>query len=133
MKTKAEYGELSTAVLKALKEYGPMTRAEIEVLIKQSKERISNVVSRLNKQAPRVGKQIHIVRWVHDSEGARPYPRAVYALGDGQDTPKPKPQKRIEIRRRYDEKRRNRYSMNSVFNLALTRDQIRAQLKAATA
>lgn len=125
---RAEYGELTKLVLDALKSYGPMTQAEICVTVGLTKERLGNVVSRLHYNAPKVGKQIHIVKYVYDAEGMRRYPRAVYAIGFGIDALKPKSDKKA-IKRRYEEKRRRMFSMNSVFNMAKTRDQVRAELK----
>ena len=125
---RAEYGELTKLVLDALKSSGPMTQAEICVTVGLTKERLGNVVSRLHYNAPKVGKQIHIVKYVYDAEGMRRYPRAVYAIGFGIDALKPKSDKKA-IKRRYEEKRRRMFSMNSVFNMAKTRDQVRAELK----
>lgn len=124
-----KYGKSTLSVLTALKLYGSQSRAELEVSADIDKRHISAILSRLNKRTPRAGKQIHVVRYVYDAEGSRRYPRAVYALGDGIDAPKPKPND-LENRRRYDAKRKNRYTKNSVFNLAKTRDQIRAELRA---
>lgn len=126
--TKAKPGELSKLILDALKAFGPMTQAEICMSVGMTKERLGNIVSRLNYDAPKVGKQIHVVKYVYDAEGMRRYPRAVYAIGFGIDALKPKSDKKA-IKRRYEEKRRRMFSMNSVFNMAKTRDQVRAELK----
>ena len=125
---RAEYGALTKLILDAIKAYGPMTQAEICLAVGMSKERLGNVVSRLHYDAPKLGKQIHIIKYVYDAEGMRRYPRAVYALGSGNDAAKPKPQTK-ENKRRYEAKRRRMFSMNSVFNMAKTRDQVRAELK----
>lgn len=125
---KAKAGQISKMILDALKAYGPMTQAEICVAIGMSKVRISNIVSRLHYNAPKAGKQIHIIKYVYDAEGMRRYPRAVYAHGFGLDAIKPRAQPK-ENKRRYEEKRRRMFSMNSVFNMAKTRDQVRAELK----
>lgn len=124
------YGVSSRAILMALEQYGPQSRAELEASAGIPKENISAILSRLNKKAPRIGKQIHIVEYVYDAEGARRYPRAVYAAGDGKDVKKPEASPK-ENKRRYDAKRKGWFVMNSVFNLGKSRDQIRAERKAA--
>ena len=126
---KKMYGVRSRAVLMALEQYGPQSRAELEVSANIPKDLIAAVVSRLNRATPRMGKQIHIVRYVYDAEGLKRYPRAVYAIGSGVDAKKPAPPRK-ENKRRYAEKRKGWYSMNSVFNLGKTRDQLRAERRA---
>ena len=117
------------AILTALEQYGNQSRAELEVTAGIPKLLIAAIVSRMNKRTPRAGKQIHISHYVYDAEGARRYPRAVYAVGDGVDAPKPKAS-HLENRRRYDAKKNAMYRMNSVFNMGKSRDQIRAETKA---
>ena len=122
------YGVRTQAILMALEQYGNQSRAELEVTAGIKKELIAAIVSRMNKRTPRTGKQIHIANYVYDAEGARRYPRAVYALGDGVDAKKPKAS-HLENRRRYDAKKNSMYRMNSVFNMGKSRDQIRAEMK----
>lgn len=122
------YGVRTQAILTALEQYGNQSRAELEVSAGIPKEIISAIISRLNRRGPRSGKQIHIVGYVYDAEGARRYPRAIYAVGDGVDAKKPK-SSHLENRRRYDAKKRNMYRMNSVFNMGKSRDQIRAEMR----
>jgi hypothetical protein len=123
-----QYGESTTAVLNALRQCGPMTRVELDAATGISKSQLSPTVSRMNKNTPKVGKQIFIVDWVYDAEGGRRYPRAVYAIGNGEDARKPKANVKAN-KKRYEAKRRTMFSTNSVFNLGLTRDQVRAQTK----
>lgn len=122
------YGARTQAIRMALEQYGAQSRAELEVSAGIPKLLIAAIVSRMNKLCPRVGKQIYICRYIYDAEGARRYPRAVYALGAGNDVPKPKPSTK-ENKRRYGAKRKAMYSMNSVFNMGKSRDQIRAELR----
>lgn len=122
------YGVRTQAILMALEQYGNQSRAELEVSAGIKKELIAAIVSRMNKRCPRVGKQIHVNHYVYDAEGARRYPRAVYALGDGVDAKKPKAST-LENRRRYDAKKKGMYRMNSVFNMGKSRDQIRAEMR----
>jgi hypothetical protein len=123
------YGVRTQAILMALEQFGNQSRAELEINAGIPKELISAIVSRMNKRCPRVGKQIHIKHYVYDAEGAKRYPRAVYALGDGVDAKKPKAS-HVENRRRYDAKKKAMYSMNSVFNMSKSREQIRTELRA---
>lgn len=127
---KKMYGVRTRAILTALEQYGPQSRAELEQALVVPKDNIAAILSRLNRSTPRAGKQIHIVRYVYDAEGARRYPRAVYAAGDGVDVKKPPPQKK-ENKRRYEAKMFGVYRMNSVFNLGKSREQIRAERKMA--
>lgn len=122
------YGVRTQAILMALEQYGNQSRAELEVSAGIKKELIAAIVSRMNKRLPRAGKQIHVSHYVYDAEGARRYPRAVYALGDGIDAKKPKASP-LENRRRYDAKKKGMYRMNSVFNMGKSRDQIRAEMR----
>jgi hypothetical protein len=126
------YGDSAKTILEALEELGPMTRAELEHIVREEVKSkcISPIISRLHKDTPRMGKQISIVGYVYDAEGGRRYPRAIYALGAQPDAPKPKPSHK-ENRRRYDAKKKAMFSKNSVFNLAKTRDQIRSELRMA--
>jgi len=124
------YGESAKAILAALAELGPMTRAELERVVEVKSKCISPIISRLHKDTPRTGKQISIVGYVYDAEGGRRYPRAIYALGAQSDVDKPKSSQK-ENRRRYDAKKKAMFSKNSVFNLAKTRDQIRSELRMA--
>lgn len=124
------YGARVQAIRMALEQYGPQSRAELELSAGIPKNLISAIVSRMHKNTPRTGKQIYVCRYVYDAESSRRYPRAVYALGAGNDVPKPKPSQ-LENRRRYDAKRKGWYGMNSVFNLGKSREQLRAERKAA--
>lgn len=128
--TRKKHGVSTGAIISSLERNGPQTRAELEVSCKIDKLNISAVISRLNKDNPRIEKRIHIIGYTNESEGsAREYPRAIYAAGNGQDAKKPKPKSRKEIRNKYDSKVRNRFRMNSVFNMGLSRDEIRNQVK----
>lgn len=126
---RVQYGETTKAILKALRELGPMTRAEIQEAAGVDKHSIAAIVSRLHKDTPRTGKQIYITGWVFDAEGQRRYPRAIYALGAKPDTKKPKAST-LDNRRRYERKRHALFSMNSVFNMGKSRDTLRAERRA---
>lgn len=127
---RVNYGETTKAILKGLAELGPMTRAEVLVCVGVDRNSVSAILSRLHKDTPRIGKQIYITGWVYDAEGMRRYPRAIYDLGSKPDAKKPKSSE-IENRRRYERKRHAMYAMNSVFNMAKSRDTLRAERRAA--
>lgn len=124
------YGVRVQAIRMALEQYGPQSRAELEMSAGIPKNLIAAIVSRMHKITPRTGKQIYVCRYVYDAEGSRRYPRAVYALGAGNDVPKPKASHKVN-RRRYDAKKKMMYCMNSVFNMGKSRDQVRAELRAS--
>jgi hypothetical protein len=124
----AKWGSVTREVLRMLEEDGPMTRAEICKQLGRDKDDIAAVVTRLHKRSPEAGKRVYVKEYVYDMEGERYYPRAVYALGDKQDAKKPVANQ-LEVKRRYRERHKKRYTANSVFNLALTRRQVEARLK----
>lgn len=122
------WGEVSGRVLAMLAEFGPMTRAEICKHMGRQKDEIAAVISRLHKRSPRAGKRIYIQSYAYDQEGERYYPRAVYALGDKPDAKRPKSDP-LEIKRRYWARSQLKLKANSVFNLGLSRAQLRAMRK----
>lgn len=124
----AKWGSVTREVLRMLEEDGPMTRAEICKQLGRDKDDIAAVVTRLHKRSPEAGKRVYIKDYVYDMEGERYYPRALYALGDKPDAKKPKADQ-LEVKRRYRERHKLRYTANSVFNLALTRRQIEERMK----
>lgn len=125
---KTERGAIVREVLRMLDEEGPMTRAEICRRLNREKDEIAAVVSRLNKRSPVAGKRIHVKEYVYDMEGERTYPRALYAIGAAKDAPKPKPDQK-EVKRRYWARSQIKLKANSVFNLGLSRAQLRAMRK----
>ena len=125
-------GEITDAILSLLAENGTMTRAEICEAMNLDRMYCSSVLSRLNRNLKTRGKRIHIVAYVHDHDGSRPYPRAVYALGNGKDAKKPKAQPGA-AQKRYREKLKGRMKMNSVFNMGITQRQMYAIRKEAAA
>lgn len=128
----AQWGAVSTEILRLLTDYGPMTRSEICAHLGRDKEDVASCVSRLARKSPRAGKRIHVVDYVNDMEGERRYPRAVYALGDRHDKQKPAPDP-LEVKRRYWARRKCRLTANSVFHLGMTRGQLDAYIKERTA
>jgi hypothetical protein len=125
-----KYGYLVQQIEKALSELGAMTGAEFCQELGVEKAELSAVVSRMAKASKTLPKRLYIVGYTFEHETHdRRYPRAIYALGDLPDKPKPKPS-RIDNVRRYTANKRKRLTGNSVFNLGLPRriyDQSRSQ------
>jgi hypothetical protein len=125
-----KYGSLVQQIEKALSDLGAMTGAELCQELGVDKPELSAVVSRMNKASKTMPKRIYVVGYTFEHETHdRRYPRAIYALGDLSDKPKPKPS-RIDNVRRYTANKRKRLTGNSVFNLGLPRriyDQSRSQ------
>lgn len=106
------------AILRVLSELGPMTRAEICRELGSSAVNVSSLMSNLIRDLPATPRRAHIREWVYDMEGQRPYPRAVYALGDKPNAKKPGPKKRTEVVNAYRARLKAKYRNSSVFNLA---------------
>lgn len=121
-------GVIVKQIIHLLQEEGPMTRAEICKRLGRPKDEIAAVVSRLHKRSPVAGKRIYVKEYVYDMEGERTYPRALYALGDKPDAKRPKSDP-LEIKRRYWARSQLKLRANSVFNLGLSRAQLRAMRK----
>ena len=124
----AQRGVIVKEIIRMLQEEGPMTRAEICKRLGRPKDEIAAVVSRLHKRSPRAGKRIHVKEYVYDMEGERTYPRALYALGDKPDAKRPIADQKA-VKRRYWARSQLKLKANSVFNLGLSRAQLRAMKK----
>jgi hypothetical protein len=112
-----QYGFLVQQIEKALSELGAMTGVELCQELGVEKAELSAVVSRMAKASKTMPKRIYVVGYTFEHETHdRRYPRAIYALGDLPDKPKPKPS-RIDNVRRYTANKRKRLTGNSVFNL----------------
>jgi len=82
------------------------------------------VLNRMIKRTKAGEKRLYIAEWVYVYDGARRYPRAVFKAGDHPDKRRPRPDVAAN-RRRSEAKRNTMVRMNSVFNMALSRDKIR--------
>lgn len=86
-------------VLEALRDVGPMTRAQLADYLEIDKRSFGSLFGYLMRQCridvfgkvTIIPKRVYIIRWVRDDQGARNYPRRVYALGDKPDAKKPPP------------------------------------------
>jgi len=110
--------------LEALKEFGRMTAQEFADYADIGRYDAHAVLNRMNKRTKAGVKRIHIADWTYEHDDARRYPRAVFMLGDKEDKKKPKPNVRLN-RQRSETNRNAQFRMNSVFNMAMTRDKIR--------
>jgi hypothetical protein len=126
--TTTNTGKNVIRALEALQEFGRMTAQEFADWADISRYDAHAVLIRMNKRTKAGDKRIHIVDWSHEHDGARRYPRPVFALGDKPDKLKPKPNIRA-IRARYEAKKNKTFRMNSVFNMAMPRDKVREMVK----
>lgn len=69
----------------------------------------------------RLKGEVYVSEYVESDTAVRTTKVAVYVLGKGEDAPRPKAQRRIDVKRRYDQRVRGLNRTNSVFNLALSR------------
>jgi len=112
-----KFGSLVQQIQEKLTELGPMTSAELCQEIGVTKSDLSAVISRMTRPLARLPKRLYVSGYIYEHETHdRRYPRAVYALGDLEDKPKPKTNRKETVRR-YHENKRKRLTGNSVFNL----------------
>lgn len=126
--SKANWGELTNLILAAVRDYGPMTRSEIEQHIGAKPYAIGGHISRMTRPTKAVPQRLHISGYTRDAEGARLYLRAVYAYGPGDNKPKP-PGYNNKARSAYYKMQIDQVRNSSVFNLGLRRDDIRQMKK----
>lgn len=112
-----QWGYTVQIIIEAFKTCGPMTRTELCRYINADRNTTAAVVSRMLRASPKHPKRVYIKAYVYDQEGERYYPRAVYDLGDKADAKKPKANPMM-VKRKYLERKRLRFTTNSVFNLA---------------
>lgn len=105
------WGVTTLRMLDALEQHGPMTRSELCAHLGLDRQTAASIVSRLTKPSKRpLGpKRVYICDWRDDEEGQRKYLRAVYALGDKPDKPRPAYKPRLlAAKRRYWAARKQR-------------------------
>jgi hypothetical protein len=117
-------GHVVIPTLAAIHEFGELTAQELADYLDIGRYDAHAVLNRMAKRTKAGVKRLHIVRWIEEHEGARRYPRAVFAIGDKPDAPKPRSNP-AEVKRRYEQRRRLRNTTNSVFNLGLSRKEFR--------
>lgn len=127
MSARNQWGTLPEMIEALLKELGPMTVAELIAAgvpgASHTVRKTAGYMAQPSKRRKPVGeRRIHITAWTYDAEGERPYPRPVYALGHGENKPKPATSvtsrvARNAIARKYQAARRKRLRGNFIFNL----------------
>ena len=113
--------------MQALKEFGPMTRSEVLAYLKLNRDNYGATLTRLCAT-----NRVHISHYVHESEGQREYPRAVYAYGPGRNAKKPPPKERNAVVREYVARRVSKFRASSVFNMGLQVKDIKQRLRGST-
>ena len=109
----------SNCFSRAVKEIGPMTAEEFA----QEKDIASNQARAYVNYAKR-HKLVYVLKYKRESEiGNVAYPRAVYALGDKPDAPKPERWPLHVTNMRHREKKRKR--ANSIFAMGIPLDDLR--------
>jgi hypothetical protein len=112
------WGVTTLRILDALEHIGPMTRGEMCAHLRLTREKCAAIFTRLARPQlrPLGPKRVHISAWVYDGDdGERRYPRAVYAIGDGKDKPKPRSDTKAN-RKRYRVNKTGR-SLSAVFEV----------------
>ena len=102
----------------AINEFGEISAMELAEYCKISRYDAHAVLRRMNKPTKYAPKRLHVVRYINDHDGARKYPRPVYAMGNKPDAKKPKADQ-LAVKRAYYARLKSRTLMNSVFNMAL--------------
>ena len=108
-----------TIVTNAIKEMGPMTAEEFaqerEIPLNHARAYISYC---------KVRKLVYVLKYKRESEvGNVAYPRAVYALGDKPDAPKPERWPLQVTNKRHRDKKRKR--VTSIFTMGVPVDALR--------
>ncbi len=122
--TTTNKGVLVTKAWEALHEFGKITAQEFADYADIGRYDAHAVLNRMSKRTKDGVKRIYVADWTYGHDDARRYPRPVFMIGDLPDKPKPKPDLR-DNRRRSEAHRNKTFRMNSVFNMAMTRDKIR--------
>lgn len=119
---------LVQAVTEALERDGPMTTAMVSAVIGEGRTKIGSVLSRMNRNNKTLGRRVYIESWTTEEEGSgKMYPRAVYALGDKKNAPRPPKMSCSERTKRWRNAKRQRVS--SVFDLAIPIKQRESNIK----
>ena len=119
---KLAYGVLVAKIERLLRQHGELTSAEICAELDVIRSQGGAVLARMNKTSPTLPKRIYKVKYIHEHENQRRYPRSVYALGDLPDAKKPKANPHANSKRY---RTRVNKKVSSVFHLGLTRTQKR--------
>lgn len=116
------WGNIPATIENVLREIGPMTVAEMLFSgvpgtpndVRKAAVRMSTIS---NRRQPIGQRRIHITGWTTDAEGQRTYPRPIYAIGHGENKPKPRRKARRVIVSEWYKTNKIRKTHNFVFNL----------------
>jgi hypothetical protein len=106
------------AALAALVEHGEITAIELSDYLGIGRYDAHAVLKKLATPTKAGVKRAYIVRWVWDHEGAKKYPRPVYAPGKKSDAKRPVADQ-LANKRAYYHRQKKLATMNSVFNLGI--------------
>lgn len=101
-----DWGHYTLLIERLLHYNGPMTRSEIFAEMSIPSDGKGAILSRMCKPTPKHPiPRIHVCGYKHEADGAREYPRPVYAPGPAPEglvvkRPKPIPAKEVMRRRR---------------------------------
>ena len=113
-------GPLILAIISVLTQEGEATVAEISALTGLPSQNITVAVRRMLNPSKMYPKRAHIAGWTRtDESGRRAYLRAILALGDAPDAPRPKAKENKKCTAEY--RARTRHKVNSVFMWAQPR------------
>ena len=77
-------------IMRALRDIGPMTTASLAIELNVDIDCLAQTVFGLRKRTKAFSRRIYIKGWVYTQDGSDlKYPRALYALGNRADAPKP--------------------------------------------
>jgi hypothetical protein len=116
----AARGEIVEKILQLLSD-GPMTSAEMCSSLKLDRHIVGAVLHRMRNSSSRMPKRIRIIGFAFDEPGQRRYPRAIYEIGGGVDTEKPRRQTNAKSCKTY--RLRKKTIVNSVFALGTPSSQ----------
>lgn len=83
---RSKIGKTCEAVYAALDDIGPMSTAELMLFLDRKAAAMNDATRRL-----RMRKMVHITRWERQPDGHKGAMIPIYAAGDAEDAPKPKP------------------------------------------
>ncbi|MFM6959524.1 MAG: hypothetical protein ACKOW0_00675 [Schleiferiaceae bacterium] len=119
--TDIPWGEIPANIEAALRAYGPMTLPELVLHVPGTPNDIRKALERMRKPSKRITpvgkKRVHIHGWTRDAEGVRPYPRAIYALGHGEDAPPMRRKSVKQVKAEWWARQSARTRKNFVFHL----------------
>lgn len=133
--TSLNRGSVVEQILELLREVGPMTVMDIADTTGIDRYKIHAAMKRMTDPNVLGGKRAYVKDYVYQADGARPYPRAVFALGNKPCKRRPKRDQK-EVKRRYEQRRNTLLRNSSVFNLGrpvahIERQPMRAASSAA--